>query len=300
MKGAVPMDFVGKNEYNKEKIAYQNKDIASKVLAENFKGKTFRVYGLDLPDIRHVLPTNIPVIKANELRLDNLFALADNSVALVDYESEYRKEDKIKYLNYLTGIANRYLKEKKVCPKLRMIVIYTGDIKRKNIDDEFDLGAVKVSIETAFLSELDSESIYRELQSKVSQGQMLSDEELMKFIILPLSYKKKSEKEIQLERIIDLAIHIQDKEQQLFTLSGILVFADKIINMEMAGRIRRAIEMTKVAQIFEEEKRQAIEKTTQELVLRMLKKNYPPEEISQLVTGYSVEDIEELRKKMQI
>ena len=46
------MDFVGKNEYNKEKIAYQNKDIASKVLAENFKGKTFRVYGLDLPDIR--------------------------------------------------------------------------------------------------------------------------------------------------------------------------------------------------------------------------------------------------------
>ena len=52
MKGAVPMDFVGKNEYNKEKIAYQNKVIASKVLAENFKGKTFRVYGLDLPDIR--------------------------------------------------------------------------------------------------------------------------------------------------------------------------------------------------------------------------------------------------------
>ena len=199
------------------------------------------------------------MIKANELRLDNLFALADDSVALVDYESEYRKEDKIKYLNYLTGIANRYLKEKKVCPKLRMIVIYTGDIKRKNID-----------------------------------------EELMEFIILPLSYKKKSEKEIQLERIIDLAIHIQDKEQQLFTLSGILVFADKIINMEMAGRIRRAIEMTKVAQIFEEEKRQAIEKTTQELVLRMLKKDYPPEEISQLVTGYSVEDIEALRKEMQI
>lgn len=32
-----------------EEIAYQNKDITSKVLAENFKGKTFRVYGLDLP-----------------------------------------------------------------------------------------------------------------------------------------------------------------------------------------------------------------------------------------------------------
>lgn len=29
-----------------EEIAYQNKDIVSKFLAENLKGKTFRVYGL--------------------------------------------------------------------------------------------------------------------------------------------------------------------------------------------------------------------------------------------------------------
>ena len=94
-------------------IAYQNKDITSKVLAENFKGKTFRVYGLDLPKVRQALPTNIPAVKANELRLDNLFELADGSAAIVDYESEYRSDDKVKYLNYLTGIANRYLKEKK-------------------------------------------------------------------------------------------------------------------------------------------------------------------------------------------
>ena len=83
---------------------------------ENFKGKSFRVYGLDLPAVRKVLPTNIPTIKANELRLDNLFELADGSVAIVDYESEYCNDDKVKYLNYLTGIANRYLKEKKNAP----------------------------------------------------------------------------------------------------------------------------------------------------------------------------------------
>lgn len=34
-----------------KKIAYQNKDITSKVLAERFQGKTFCVYGLDLPVI---------------------------------------------------------------------------------------------------------------------------------------------------------------------------------------------------------------------------------------------------------
>ena len=36
---------------NQGGIAYQNKDITSKLLAENFKGKTFRVYGLDIPEM---------------------------------------------------------------------------------------------------------------------------------------------------------------------------------------------------------------------------------------------------------
>lgn len=76
-------------EAEKSAVAYQNKDITGKFLAENFKGKTFNVYGLNLPRVESVLPTNIPTIQANELRLDNLFELADNTVALVDYESDY-------------------------------------------------------------------------------------------------------------------------------------------------------------------------------------------------------------------
>ncbi len=76
---------------NQGGIAYQNKDITSKLLAENFKGKTFRVYGLDIPEVKAVLPTNIPSVRANELRLDNLFELVDGTIALVDYESDFKK-----------------------------------------------------------------------------------------------------------------------------------------------------------------------------------------------------------------
>ena len=148
-------------------IAYQNKDITSKLLAENLKGKTFRVYGLDIPEVKAVLPTNIPAVRANELRLDNLFELADGSVALVDYESEYTGEDKVKYLNYLAGIAERYQRERKGCPTLRMIVIYTGDIERRQVSDEYDIGAVRMRLEPAFLSLLDSEGLLRSLKGKL-------------------------------------------------------------------------------------------------------------------------------------
>lgn len=49
------MERIKKLERRETAIAYQNKDIVSKVLAENFKGKSFQVYGLDLPEITRVL-----------------------------------------------------------------------------------------------------------------------------------------------------------------------------------------------------------------------------------------------------
>lgn len=290
---------------NQAEIAYQNKDITSKFLAENFKGKTFRVYGLDLPEVKQVLPTNIPTVKANELRLDNLFELADGSIALVDYESDYDKWDKVKYLNYVTGVANRYLQDKKDCPIIHMIIIYTGDISREQVSTEYNIGAVKMNLETAFLSELDSQGIFSKLRGKVERNQILNDEELMEFIILPLTYHTKEEKQEKIHEMVELAIKIQDKRQQIFTLSGILVFTDKVIDRETVGRIRRAIEMTQVAQIFEEEKQQALTQAKQDfeaekrkIVIRMIKKDYSTEEITSLVSSYSQDDVEMLRREL--
>ena len=288
-----------------EEIAYQNKDITSKVLAECFKGKTFKVYGLDLPEIRRVLPTNLPTVKANELRLDNLFELADGTVAIVDYESEYKKEDKIKYLNYLTGIANRYQQEKKVCPMLRMIVIYTGDIERRQVSDEYDIGAVRMRLEPAFLSELDSGGLFRHLKEKVERNEPLDDEELMGFIILPLSYRKKEEKEEKIRESVSLAAQIQDRSQQVFALAGILAFSDKLIDMETANKIRRMIEMTKVGWIIEQEKQEAIARAeaekwqaARESVIKMIRKNYPTEEIAFIVSSFSQDEIETVRREI--
>lgn len=290
--------YEGEKDMDNAEIAYQNKDITSKVLAERFKGKTFRVYGLDVPTIRQTLPTNIPTVKANELRLDNLFELADGTLALVDYESTYDKEDKIKYLNYLAGVASRYRNDKKACPTLRMIVIYTGDIKREQVKNDYDIGAVKMNVEAAFLSELDSEKIFSRLKEKVERNERLSDDELMEFIIFPLSYRKKEEKQERIQETVKLATRIQDKEQQVFTLAGILAFTDKVIDRETANFIRRSIEMTQVAQIFEEEKQQALKETSKKIVINMIKRNYSSEEIASLVPSYSQDDVDELRTEV--
>ena len=244
-------------------IAHQNKDISSKVVAEYFNGKTFKVYGLDLPEISNVGPTNIPAVKANELRLDNLFELADHSVAIVDYESKYKKEDKIKYLNYLTGIANRYQNEKKTCPPLRMIVIYTGDVRRSQVTATCDFGAIKMRIEPAFLSELDGDSIFNKLKQTVHSGQLLTDEELMEFMILPLSFRKKEEKLQKIQEVAKIAEMIADYEQQLFVMAGLLTFADKIIDYATANKIKEKINMNKVEWLIRQDIRKEYDQLLQ-------------------------------------
>ena len=296
----------------KKGIAYQNKDITSKVLAEYFKGKTFRVYGLDLPEIEEVRPTNIPAVTANELRLDNLFRLADETVAVVDYESEYKKADKVKYLNYLAGVANRYRKEQKECPLLRMVVIYTGDVKRQQVAESYDIGAVKMRIEAAFLSELDGDGILRRLEKKVQRKQLFTDEELMEYIILPLAYKEREAKQLKAREMAKLAEKIADQGQQAFVLSGMLAFTDKVIDEETANQIREAIMMTKVERMIRkkirkeerakieaerEEERAKIEAEKKQYIIRMIERGDSTEGILYVIPGFTYPQIEQMRKE---
>ena len=156
-----------------------------------------------------------------------------------------------------------------------------------------------MEIEAAFLSELDAEGIFPNLKEKVKKGKLLSDEELMEFIILPLSYRKMEEKEQKLKETVELAVQVSDRQQQVFILSGMLVFADKVIDWETAKRIRRAIEMTQVARIFEEEKLEALRERTEQMVIRMLKRGDTPEEIVFVVPNYSLEDVEAVRATLE-
>ena len=94
-------------------IAYQNKDIALKYFGDALKNKKLTVYGLPHIKIKDSRPTNLPAIEANELRIDNLFILEDDSYALIDYESTFGIQDIIKYVNYIARILKRFIRQEK-------------------------------------------------------------------------------------------------------------------------------------------------------------------------------------------
>ena len=234
-----------------EGIVYQNKDILFKILGQTYKEKSFAAYGIDLPRIRELLPTDLPKISANEKSIDNLFLLEDGTYAIVDYESVYRRISKIKYLNYIARVMEKYYKEDENF-NLRLIVIYTGDVDYAEPD--LETACFTLHTEQAFLVHIDGRAALHEIQEKLHSGISLDNDDLMKLVILPLTVPGTEGKQEMLEAVVGLAEQLADEEQQVFILSGVIVASDKFIQKEYMEQIRRKINMTQIGQMYENEK----------------------------------------------
>lgn len=242
-------------------IAYQNKDIALKYFGDALKNKNLTVYGLPHIRIKDTRPTNLPAIEVNELRMDNLFILEDSSFALIDYESTFGIHDIVKYVNYIARILKRFVRQeggwnsergRKRLPVIHLIIIFSADIS--DIDPNIlDVGCMQLKIEPVYLLHMETEKVYSKIQYKVENRETLNDDEMLEMIVLPLTVKGKEEKRALAEETVRLAQEIQDEEQRMQALAGILTFADKILDKEYAKRIKEVIGMNKVEKLFYDE-----------------------------------------------
>ena len=286
-------------------IAYQNKDIEFKLISETFKEKSFEAYGLNLPKIKAVLPTNLPKVSANEKRMDHLFLLEDDTVAIVDYEAEDKLANRVKYVNYIARVMERYMKDSGMIPDLRMIVIYTGDVE--HADNVLATKCFRLNMEHVVVSHLPGEEIYQEIKHKLENGERLTEHEFMRLIILPLAEKGKEKKQKRVEEVVELAKMIEDEQGQVFVIAGVLVCSDKFIDKDYAKGIRRYLGMTKVFQLFEEEKQEAVlqaakaaaQKEKQQTAVRMLEGGEDFGSIM-MYTRLTKEEIEEIRQNMPV
>ena len=294
---------LGRECYNKKKggtalsegIVYQNKDIEFKLMSETYKEKSFEAYGLNLPKIKAVLPTNLPAVFANEMRIDNLFLLEDDTVAIVDYESEDKVSNRVKYVNYIGRVMKRYDSQGMKIPDLRMIVIYTGDVEKA--ENMLEMPCFTLKMEQVFIRKLPEEEIYQSIETKLKNNESLSDKELMQLIVLPLAKRGKEEKQKMIEKVVDLAKQIENENTQAFIITGILVSSDKFIDRDYAKSVRRYLSMTKVFQILEEEKQEALNKRTIQIAENLIKAGADTLMIMK-GTGLTREQIEEIRNNM--
>ena len=96
---------------------------------------------------------------------------------------------------------------------------------------------------------------------------------------------------------------VGDENVQSFILSGMLVFSDKVIARDDSKKIKEWLMLTKVGQLFEEEKLEYAQKLVEEekehTVVKMLKKGFPVSEILELIDGITEADVELIQKSIK-
>lgn len=132
----------------------------------------------------------------------------------------------------------------------------------------------------------------------------------MEFVILPLTYKGKEEKQACIRRCFEMAKTLEDENMQRFLLSGMLVFADKVITMEDSKQIKEWIMMTKVGQLFEEEKiqygieikKEVTKNVTKckelEFTEKMLRAGLSISEVADMMSVLTEQDVRKIAEKM--
>ena len=200
-----------------------DRDALHKVLAQAYKGKSFAVLGIKLPPIRELLPA----IPLRDGFIDSLFLLEDGTYAVVEYASGCHKTDMVKYTEHLAEIMERYDKEDGMF-NLHFIIIYTGDVEKA--ESVFDFGCLTLHPEQVFLSRMDGNAELESIRQKIHSGFLLTDDDLMKLVVLPLSVPGSEGKTQLFDEISSLAGKIPDEEQRAFVLSAMTLAADRFIN----------------------------------------------------------------------
>ena len=280
-------------------IAYKNKDIIAKVLTQNYQNKSLAVYGLtNLPKIKRMLSPDYPVVTATEFFADNVFLLEDDWILILEYESKPVWEDFLKYSKYAVFAAERLLIEGIKVKKVVIAVLYTGDVQQTA--KELDLGGFHVQVEQVYLSKFDTDAMYAELKARVDAKEKLTDEEVMKFIILPLTQPDKERKQGLIEDTVTLAKQVEDEGQQAFILAGILTATNKFIEPAFANKLKEWLSMVKVVRaIVDEAVEKAEYRQAVEIAKKMLRRGFTVVAVSE-DTGLDMDTVEKLQSELNL
>ena len=250
-------------------ISHTNKDIIAKVLTQNYPNKSLAVYGLtDLPKIKRMLSADYPVVTATEFYGDNVFLLEDDWLLVLEYESKPSREAFLKYNKYAIHAVERLKTEGIHAVRVVIAVLYTGDVQET--PHELDLGSLKINVEQVYLSKFDTDAIYADLKSKVEAGENLKDEDIMRFIILPLTQPDKKRKQGLIKDTINLVKKVENDEQQAFIMAGILTATDKFIDRKYSDKMKEWMRMLRIVrEMIDEAVEEAVEEAVAETTAKV-------------------------------
>ena len=217
----------------------QHEDIVMKAVMELFKGDAVKFFGID-KRIISATRTELSQIQVQK-NIDDWVLYADDDTLLhLEFQSDYDKADLVRFM---VSDAMLYFKERK---PVRTIVVYSAEIK--DTITALDAGAIQYGIEAFYMSTLDGDKTYLDIQTKIDAGEPLVKQDLMSIVFLPLM-KNSVDKNTRLVQAIMLSKALPVNYEQAQIQAMLSLLAEKFVKDPAV--LKRIKELMSVGVIFD-------------------------------------------------
>lgn len=193
---------------------------------------------MNIPPIVEYAPTELPSIDATTFSCDRLFKLSDGSYLLVEFESDYKKDNFLKYLCHVPRILQKLGAD----TQLHLLVVYTADVQ--SAPSRYQTAGVTLTTEQAFLTHIDGDPLFKGIRATVESGEPIVTDDILYLAILPLTYRGVESKRQAIDEAIDIVKLIGNTDDAKFLLAAIAVANDKFMTQEQYATVERMLTMT--------------------------------------------------------
>ena len=278
-------------------ITRQNNDVIMKAMAETFRDKSLKFFGLRTPKIVDVIPTVLPIMEVKENRTDFVFLLEDNSYLHLEFQTTVSKEDLKRFALYDARIINKFDRD------VNTAVIYSGRIN--TAPDRFKKGSLAYNVKNIYMKGYNGDKEYVKLKKKISKNIPLDEADTLKLIFLPLMKSEKSEDEMAVQAA-ELAKDMEG-DIKTFVIAAIVAITDKFMSEEYKKKLLEVLRMTQIEQMIREEVRKECvgegveegrKKEKTEIAVSLLKEGAEVDFVIK-VTGLAKEAVQNLKNAMK-
>jgi hypothetical protein len=227
-------------------------------------------------------------VKIKKTSADLIFLLEDNTYLHLEFQTNYKLDDLIRFSEYNLKI---YMRAKQ---KVKTVIIYSSDVKSI---ETLDTGSVLFTPLAIMMYDYNGDKIFKELEIKLQKKQKLTGIDVMSLALLPLMKNSISKTELA-KKTIKMANTIENKDQRDLCIASAIAFAERYLSKAEMNELEGVIEMFDIVeQIVTKNVNKNLKKRELELAKEMLLDSKPMEDIIKY-SKLSKKQVEKLAKEL--
>ena len=222
-----------KNQDN-VRISKHLNDIIQKYANGLFRNVTLEFYGINTAGIKELVNPEVPVVAVSGSGTDIVFLLVDDTYLHFAFETGYDIGKLIQSAGYDLRL---YARDKR---KVHSVIIYTADVKK--MPEELVMGSLSYKPDVILMCNYDGNAMFAELESKIKEGQELTDIDMLNLVLVPLMKHNMPRQELA-KKSMALAQTIPDAAKREACIAAAYAFAARYLSSEESKNLLEVIKM---------------------------------------------------------